>query len=242
MITKTLLASFCALACTVSAHAVTVLNDFTSSTGATNTLVIGSFGHQVGESFVTGGTLLTLSNVVFPQVQQDASGNNVDGFNSAETFALYANNPVDNTALLAAPLYTFSLTDNTKAGTGFGDPTFGVVTATPTASVPLLANTRYWLVLTYGPVSDPTGSVVYPNWDYTASASYFSNNQYGVTLPTANASFSTNVTTGTNEYSSLADGPQLVIINAVPEPSTYCLLAVAGLAFVVSRKRLRKVA
>ena len=31
-------------------------------------------------------------------------------------------------------------------------------------------------------------------------------------------------------------------MNVVPEPSTYCLMAIAGLALVVSRKRLRKVA
>ena len=72
------------------------------------------------------------------------------------------------------------------------------------------------------------------NWDYTTGTRYISD--LGVTIPASNSTFSTD-STGTT-YLDFTDGPQLVYINsAVPEPSTYCLLGLAGVvAFVVMRR------
>ena len=238
MFTKTLVFSLLAFAACATARAnVTVLNtvdpDLTDGQFANGTTGF-SMGTSIAESFVTGSSILTLSNVVFPQVQQVA-GENVDGYVSTETFSLYLDSTLSGTDRPApVALFNFTLQNNTAIDPRLDPADFAETTATvpliDTGLATLLPNTRYWIVLAN------TNDVA---WNYTTA--YTTPGSYpsgqGFSLPTTNTVITED---GGESITNLSDGPQQFVLNVVPEPSTYCLMAVAGLALVVSRKRTRK--
>ena len=236
MFTKTLALSLLVFAACATARAnITVLStvdsDLTDGQFANGTTGF-SMGTSIAESFVTGGSILTLSNVVFPQVQQVA-GENVDGYQSSETFSLYADSTLSGTDRPApVALFNFTLQNNTAIDPRKDPADFAETTATvPTIDVglaTLLPNTRYWIVLAN------TNSVA---WNYVTTTTYAS--ARGFSLPATNTVITED---GGESITNLSDGPQQFVMNVVPEPSTYCLMAVAGLALVVSRKRSRKLA
>ncbi len=208
-----------------------------------------STGTSVGESFITGGSLLTLNNVVFPQIA-GTPGNLVDGYTAGETFGLYFNSTVtaaDGTVHagpgLAVPgaIFTLSHYQYPTSNVLFQS---GLTTASTVAPVVLTAGTRYWLVL-----SSPSGSTVV-NWNYanydTANPDYYKfTSTGGVGLPATDTSYELNSpTTAGYSFYDYTDGPQSLIINAVPEPSSFCLLGLAGAgAFLLAcRARSAKVA
>ena len=234
MLIKNLVFTLVALAVTASAQAdVTVLNTVDpnllngSFAGMTTGYVSGS---SIAESFVTGTSLLTLSNVVFPQIMGDGVTNQ-DKFSASETFALYANSTVSGSNRPAAlALFNFSLQNNPNIDP-YADPAhFGETTATvPTTGLALATlapNTRYWLVLT-----NSTAVA----WSYTTNTTYGS--AMGYSLP-GSSTVVTDENGGTVYNLSDGDGPQQFVLNVVPEPSTVAMLAVAGLgAFVVARRK-----
>ncbi len=243
MFNKAFVFSLFAFAACATAQATTVLNtvDPTLLSGTFSSGQTGfSMGSSIAESFITGSSILTLSNVVFPQITQNASGTqNFDGYLSTETFALYADSTlsgIDRPAPVA--LFNFSLQNDPTVDPMKNPATFGETTATvptiDTGLATLLPNTRYWLVLAN------TGTEA--AWNYYVNTSYGS--ALGFTLPATDTVITED---GGESITNLSDGPQQFVLNVtplggVPEPSTYCLMAVAGLALVVSRKRLRKVA
>ncbi len=234
MLIKNLVFTLVALAAVATAQAsTTVLNtddpNLLNGTfaGGTSGYVLGSY---VAESFVTGSSLLTLSNVVFPQIMGDGTIN-TDQYSSNETFALYANSTLTGTNRPAAlSLFSFTLQNNPNIDPRADPAHFGETTATvPTAGLALATlapNTRYWLVLT-----NSTAVA----WSYTTNTTYGS--ALGYSLP-GSSTVITDENGGTTYNLSDGDGPQQFVLNVVPEPSTVALLAVAGLgAFVVAHRR-----
>ena len=234
MLIKTFAFSLLALAAGVTAaQAQTAALDNLSSTSG-NTIKGASINTTVAEAFITGGSAVVLDSVMFPQILQGpAPSTYYNNYSSAETFSLYSTNPANGLPLAA--LVSLSVTpgggSNTTASAlsaGFGQTIAIVPSDTLSqAAATLLPNTEYWLVL-----SSPTSV----SWDYTTSTTSV-NYGSGFSLPATGAVSEVGATTYT-----LAGGPQQIIVNVVPEPSTYCLMAVAGLALVVSRKRTRKLA
>lgn len=190
----------------------------------TNAVYFLSSGTSVGQSFVTGGTPLRFADFLFPQLTGSAP-NFADGFTAGETMNLYANNPATNTPVTTLSLANFTL-QNTPSGSRIGQ-----TTATPTTTTILTANTRYWLVL----AAPNAASTV--NWNAPNPATYQATSALGVTLPATNTAFETS--NGTTTYFDFADGPQMIYLEAfaVPEPSTYALLALGGVgAFLFVRR------
>lgn len=193
-----------------------------------------SAGSSVGQSFVTGGSPLSLTEVLFAQVGGvDASGNSIDAYTPGETFSLYANNPDNTPALTPVALATFTLTDSPSG------PFTGLTDAVPNAPTILTANTRYWLVLQAPPAGTVYWDFVNPDpsiYAFTASA--------GVTLPEANTAFETNGAT-TTYFTFSGAGPQSILLQAdvlppnVPEPATHVLLALAGAGAFLFVRRAR---
>ena len=219
MLIKTLAISLLALAASTAAHAVSAIDNVSTTGNPAGTQPLATSGTSIGVSFITGADAEAVSEVVFPQILGSS-----DGYSSSETFSLYTNNPLTNMPLAASPV-TFTL-DNTQTLT-FGQPGFGQTTATPSSPMILTGGTRYWLVL---------GNASAVTWDYLPSSTYMSS--LGYTLPTTNTSF-----TGSSYYT-LNNGPQQFVlnVNAVPEPSTFGMMALGslGLFFVVRRTRSGK--
>ena len=226
MLIKTFALSLLALAAGATAmQAQTAALDNLSSTSG-DAIKGASNNTLVAEAFVTGSSAAVLDSVMFPQILQGpAPSTYYNNYSSTETFSLYSTNPA--TGLPLASLVSLTVTpgggSNTTASAlsaGFGQSI--AVVPSGTAAATLLPNTEYWLVL-----SSPTSV----SWDYTTSTTSV-NYGSGFSLPATGAASEVGSTTYT-----LAGGPQQIIVNVVPEPSTYCLMAVAGLALVVSRKR-----
>lgn len=218
-------------ACATAAQAqTTVLDNLSSFSG--NTITGSSNNTMVAQAFVAGTSSTTLLDVMFPQILQGpASGTYYNGYSSSETFSLYSNNPA--TGLPLASLVSLTVQpgsgSNTVASSSTaGDETVATVPsdAVSQAAATLLAGTKYWLVLS---------SATTVSWDYTASTTSISN--LGFSLPATGAASEVGATT----YA-LTGGPQEIYLSVVPEPSTYCLMAVAGLALVIRRKRSVKMA
>ena len=229
MILKTLAFTLVSLAACASVRAVTVYDNLT-----VNPYYGASDGDVAGQSFVTGGTALSLSNVVF---LQETGTDAHDDFTTGETFSLYSNSTATDPngtpgTLLSLALTLSNVSDTTSAS-------YGQTTATFVGGYTLAANTRYWLVLGTPGNALPV-SWSFADYDPTIPSYYKFNSALGVTIPDANTSFDGdgyyNLTSGSSP------GANMLIINAVPEPSTYFLMGVAGLALVVSRKRSRKLA
>lgn len=186
---------------------------------------------SVGQSFVTGSTPLNFTDFLFPQLT-GSSGNYTNAYTTGETMNLYANDPATNAPVTTLSLASFTLT-NIATGSAQGQ-----TTATPTTTTLLAANTRYWLVL----AAPNATSTVY--WNYPNATGYTANSALGVTLPATNTAFESDGTTAT--FFTFADGPQLLYLEAtaVPEPSTYAMLALGGVGafFLVRRTRTAKTA
>ena len=189
-------------------------------------------GSSVGQSFTTGGSLLALSSVVFSQTL----GTMTNGYTPGETFSLYSDSMGPAGDAPGIVLTTFNLSNSTTANAG----NFFLTTATPLLPAILTPNTRYWLVL-----NAPVGGEV--NWNYadydTANPTYYKfNAASGVTLPATNTAYF-NDATGTT-FLDYTDGPQVILINAVPEPSSVVLLTLAGAGAClwVRRARVAKLA
>lgn len=191
-----------------------------------------SGGTSVGQSFVTGGTPLRFADFLFPQLDGTAATGYFNNYTAGETVNLYANNPLDNTPVTTLSLATFTL-QNVATGSAQGQ-----TTATPTLPTILAANTRYWLVLA---APNATSRVVWDFADYdTANPGYYKfNSALGVTLPLMNSAFESDGTTTT--FFDYTDGPQMLYLEAfaVPEPSTYALLALGGLGALLLVRRAR---
>ncbi len=229
MLIRNLAFSLLALAaCATAAQAqTTVLDNLSNASG--NSIKGASNNTTVAEAFVTGGSVTTLADVLFPQILQGPTASTYyNNYVPGETFSLYSTNTATGLPLLS--LVSLSLVPGSGSGTTASALTnsFGQTMATVPSdaasqtAATLLPNTEYWLVL-----SSPTSA----SWDYTSSTTAV-NYGSGFSLPATGAASEVGGTTYT-----LASGPQQLYLSIVPEPSTYCLMAVAGLALVVSRKR-----
>jgi hypothetical protein len=111
------------------------------------------------------------------------------------------------------------------------DSTTGVVTFTANSPFELTAGAGYWLVL-----SDRSAGVV--AWDFESTNVYQS--QFGYGLPSFNTAWSSNADNGlgNSTYYQPSDGPQLFQLigaTAVPEPSSFVLLCIAGAIAVFAK-------
>lgn len=172
-----------------------------------------TIGTSIGASLVTGSFALQLSDIIFPQLNGTANT-----YVPGEAFSINTRN-ADGTVGLS--LYTdFALAN---------DAASGQTNAVPNTPFVLLPNTGYWFVVT---------ATAGTAWGYTTGASYAS--LYGVTQPASNVAYKTTDNGLTSSYFSLADGPQLLRVDAValaiPEPSpVWWFAAVVGSVFL--RKR-----
>ena len=127
----------------------------------------------------------------------------------------------NNDGTVGAPVFTnFSLSDGGSSGQTEADVNSAFV---------LLPNTEYFFSVTA-----PSTTA----WQYTTNQGY--NSSLGVTLPTNDVAYK--IVGGTTTYFSLANGPQLIYVeaNAVPEPSSLCLLAVVGIGACLYVRRSRR--
>lgn len=183
-----------------------------SGNGATN-------GVSIGASLLIGSTPLSLTDIIFAQL----SGTN--RYTAGETFSINARNP-DGT-VGAALFSSFTL---------INDAPSGQTNVFPTLPVVLLPDTGYWLI-----VSATTGT----GWTYTLGSGF--NSSLGVTVPADPVAYTMRAD-GSSAYFTLAQGPQLLRVDAtattvpvVPEPSSWCLLALLGssLGFALRRGLVR---
>lgn len=215
---KTLaLSLLAAVVCATSARADAVYDNIT-----TNGVAGITSGSSIGQSFVTGGTALSLNAFLFVQTSNGSDYS----FTPGETVSLYGNDPVNNTPVAVA-LASFTLFQNGQ----------NVTEADTNATTILTASTRYWLVLNAPTAADTV------RWAYYNSAGYAANSLYGVSLPEANTAFKT--MNGVTTYFTFSQGPQSIYLDAdavagVPEPSTYAMFAVGGVGAFLFMRRARK--
>ncbi len=192
-----------------SAHATIVVSNFDPTTVPDP----GSFsnGNEIGEAVMTGDVLLSLTSVSLPQLS----------FQDGETVAVYCRNS-DGT--IGALLFSnFSVSYNYGAN---------VLTATATQSFLLQPDTGYFFSLLSNSADN------YVSWigaSYSPAGSYPYTSDAGATLPPTNTDYIRG--SGYTAYYDLQPyGPQLIEVEAVPEPSTWALLGVSALGVVVARR------
>ena len=213
----------------------TVLDNLSSVAG--NTIKGSSTGTTISQAFVTGGAATVLADVMFPQILQGpTSGTYLNNYSATETFSLYSTNPATGlpfNSLVSLTVAPGSGSSTMASSNASGDQTIATVPgdALSQAGAILLPNTKYWLVLNGG---------TNISWDYTLSTSAVDYGS-GFSLPATGVSSQVTSSSASTNYT-LAGGPQEIYLSVVPEPSAYYLMAVAGLALVVGRKRSIKVA
>ena len=97
------LSLFTLAACATAQADTTVLDNMSAT--ANNNFVISTFGTQIGQAFRTGETLVTLTDVIFPQVAQNSSGVNIDAYQPGEKFQLFPSNADGTANLVCASLH-----------------------------------------------------------------------------------------------------------------------------------------
>ena len=201
-----------------AAYADTVLDNL--SLNGPNSATVGT---TIGAAFTTGTTALVFSDVIFPQLRFNTNGSSYDSYVAGETFSINLRN-ADGTVGL--PVFTSFTSDHDFTGSGQTE-------ADASSAFTLLPNTGY-----YFSVTAPTMT----GWSYTTATTY--NTADGVTAPATDTDYKT--LNGTTSYFNMTQGPQLILIDAVPvasgnvpEPSTVSMLALAvgGTLLVVRRSR-----
>lgn len=224
MFTKTLAFSVLALAASATSRATVVVDNLT-----TNGAAYATTGNSIGQSFTTSTTPVSLVDVVFPQMAGSQAAGYTYGYVAGETFSLYGN-AIGNSPDFSSVLGTFTLTASTVTA---GNPGFAQTTADTTSPISLAANSRYWLVLSSGGATTTYWSAP----DVVANG-YIEKDALGLSLATdARSAYKT--VGATTTYYSYAAGPQLIYIDAVPEPSSVVLLALAGAGALSIVRRVR---
>lgn len=217
---KAVALSLLTVAACASAQATVVFDNLQTSASNGPTL-----GNYIGAAVTTGPSAFALTDVVFPQIN-----GTTDQFTDGENFTLHLSN-ADGTIGATIPV-SFTLSNVSSHAPAGQVDSFGQTTATAAAPIALVPGATYWYVLTA-----PTQTA----WSYSTNTAFTSN--YGFSFPTTNTAYEAGgpSNNGDGIYFNLSDGPQLININGVvPEPSSYCLMAIAGVATLVLVRRVRQ--
>jgi hypothetical protein len=194
------------------AHAGVVVSNLSETQHGGSTIYGSGPPQEYAQQFTTGSQSVTLASIEVPLGA--ASG----------TFTPSAELVQDNsgvpgsTALTTFTIPTIS-TSTTKP--------YPVETLTPTSSVVLSADTTYWLILS----ATGTGDF---KWGYTYSTTF--------TGPGSLGDYATSQNGGSTwKTYPFSEGPELIQVNSVPEPSSLALMALGvGVAAMAGRFRMKR--